>query len=84
MGEVIPISLRKAEAVCVLRLASFAFQPNLPSSLFLLSGLKIKFGLPEIPSPSSSLGSALAKIVLSVTASSSPTPTNCCAIRGPN
>ena len=69
------MSPRKAPAVCCSTVGWLAFQPNRPRVSFPLRTSQTMLGLPDIPLPSASSGSANASMAVSGIASSSPMPT---------
>ena len=83
IGDVIPMSPLSAPAFCCSTVGTFAFQPKRPSAFALrVRASATRLARPEIPSPSSSAGSARSRIVRSGTASSRPTPNTPGATRG--
>ena len=80
--DVMPMSPLNAPAACASTVGTLAFHPKRPSSSCSVRGFHAVFGRPEMPSPSSSSGSAAPTMSASGIASSRPTPMICGASRG--
>ena len=71
-SDVMPMSPWKAPATCCSTVATFAFHPKRPSAVAPARSSHTWLGRPEMPSPSSSSGSAASRMSASGIASSRP------------